>query len=422
MNDTHDSAVNAGALVRETADDFAVHASVYTDPDIFAAEMRELFENGWCYVAHESEIEQPGDYRTAAIGRVPVLVSRGDDGGVHVCVNACRHRGAVVCREERGNARFFVCPYHGWSYHRDGRLHRITDRDNFPEGWGADIDGLVRAARTAVYRGMIFASFNAAVPAFEDYLGPLKAYVDGWFDHAPSGTVRVQKPWRAVYSGNWKFQLENSTDGWHARYVHASAVQTMAHFGTRSGKTAWRGCTRGFAGGHGILERPRSDIPPALQDEFQAFRALLERQHGAERIDDLFVRRHITLFPNIQLMEFKLRVIQPLAVDRTVVYEFPVELQGAPDSVNRAIHARLLQEVSISSGSPVSGMVNADDVEIFARAQAGLAGGRMQWVRLARGLHRERAAGNGEFSGEDMDELPQRALYREWARRMEQSS
>jgi len=418
MNEPQRPAVICSELVRESPDDFAVHAGVYTDPAIFDAEMRNLFENGWCYVAHESEIEQPGDYRTAAVGRIPVLVSRGDEGTVHVCVNACRHRGAVVCREERGNARFFVCPYHGWSYHRDGSLHRITDRDNFPEGWGADIDGLVRAARVAVYRGMIFASFSDAVPELEDYLGPLKTYVDYWFDHAPGGTVRLRKPWRAAYSGNWKFQLENSTDGWHARYVHASAVRTMAQFGTRSEKTAWRGCTRGFAGGHGILERPRTDIPPQLRDEFEGFRNLLAGIYGQEKTEQMYVRRHISLFPNIQLMEFKLRVIQPVSVDRTLVYEYPVELEGAPDSVNRAIHTRLLKEVSISSGSPVSGMVNADDVEIFARAQTGLAGGGMEWVRLARGIHREVREGEGERSGEDMDELPQRSLYREWARRM----
>lgn len=420
MNGTGSTPAAYAGLVRESADDFAVHASVYTDPDVFEAEMQRLFAGGWCFIAHDSEIERPGDFRTAAVGRIPVLVSRGDDGRVHVNVNACRHRGAAVCRAERGNTRFFVCPYHGWSYHRDGRLHRITDRDNFPEHWGEDITGLAGAARVTVYRGLIFASFSETVPDFEDWLGPVKQYVDFWFDHAPAGSVRVQRPWRAAYDGNWKLQLENSTDGWHARYVHASAVSTMAKFGTRSPRAAWRGCTRGFAGGHGILERPRTDIPPDLRQDFEGFRDMLGQHYGEERAGAMYVRRHITLFPNLQLMEFKLRVIQPVSVDRTLVYEYPVELDGAPASVNRAIRTRLLQEVSISSGSPVSGMVNADDVEIFARVQAGLAGGGLDWLRLARGIHREVREADGERRGEDMDELPQRAVYREWARRMGQ--
>jgi benzoate/toluate 1,2-dioxygenase alpha subunit len=406
-------------LVRETPADFSVHASVYTDPDVFDTEMRNIFERGWCYVAHESEIVNPGDFRTAAIGRVPVIVSRGDDQKVYVNINACRHRGTVVCREERGNTRFFVCPYHGWSYKRDGSLNNITDRDNFPDGWGADIKGLVAAAGVATYKGMIFASLNDDAPPFEQYFGPVKKYVDYWFDHALAGTVSLHKPWRASYSGNWKFQLENSTDGWHARYVHVSAIKTMSQFGSYNPRVGWNGCTRGFAGGHATLERPRIDIPPDLQGEFAEYAQVLERHYGSEQGKELFVRRHITLFPNLQLMEFKLRVIQPVSVNQTIVYEYPVDLQGTPEHINRAIRTRLLKEVSISSGSPVSGMVNADDVEIFARSQAGLAGGKMEWVRFARGIHRETVHDDKERSGADMDELPQRALYREWARRMQ---
>ena len=410
--------LNHAHLIRETADDFMVHNRVYTDPDIFDAEMRNLFENGWCYVAHESEIEKPGDFRTSAIGRVPVIVSRGDDNKVYVNVNACRHRGTLVCREEYGNTRFFVCPYHGWSYNKDGTLNNITDRDNFPDGWGTDITGLIPARRIAIYRGMVFASFNQDAPDLERYLGPLKIYIDYWFDHALKGTVKVLKPWRATYQGNWKYQLENSTDGWHARYVHVSALKTISHYGTYSSSTGWSGCTRGFTGGHGILERPRTDIPPELQADFEQFRQALCNAYGEQRGNDMIVRRHITLFPNIQLMEFKLRVIQPVSVDRTIVYEYPVELEGTDTAYNKAIRTRLLKEISISSGSPVSGMVNADDVEVYARTQSGLACGQMEWIRLARGIHREVAKHPGEWRGEDMDELPQRAIYREWARRM----
>jgi phenylpropionate dioxygenase-like ring-hydroxylating dioxygenase large terminal subunit len=265
---------------------------------------------------------------------------------------------------------------------------------------------------------MIFASFNSEIVDFEDYLGPLKRYVDFWFDHALDGKVKIHKPWRAMYQGNWKFQLENSTDGWHARYVHVSALKTLSHFGEYNLKVGWPGCTRGFRYGHGILERPRGDIPPELKSTFEKFQTLLQKKYGEEQGKEMFVRRHITIVPNVQLMEFKLRVIQPVTVDKTIVYEFPVELIGTDIEVNKAIRKRLLKEVSISSGSPVSGMVNADDVEIFARSQTGLTGGPMRWLRFGRGIHREVMEGNHEWSGQDMDELPQRSLYREWVRRM----
>lgn len=405
-------------LVVESQTDFKISSRVYTDPALFDEEMHVLFEQGWVYVAHESELLRPGDFKTAAVGRIPVIVSRGEDQQVHVVVNACRHRGSAVCREESGHRDVWVCPYHGWAYRSDGTLLAISDRSGYPEGWGADIKGLVPADRVAVYRGLVFASFSKNVPELEDYLGPARKYVDFWLDHSPTGTIRLSQPFRVSFPANWKFQYENSTDGWHARYVHESAIKTMDHFGTRSARMGWPGLTRGFAQGHGVLERPRTDIPPDLQDDFDAHRDLLVERYGRDTAEDMFVRRHIALFPNLHLMEFKIRVIQPVAVDSTIVYEYPVELGGVPDSVNRAIRSRILQEISISSGSLVSGFINADDVEVFTGMHSGLSSGRMEWVLLSRGMEGEEERAGGERLGGGMDEVPQRAFYRAWAERL----
>jgi hypothetical protein len=78
-------------LVADSPDDFQVHTRVYTDPQVFAAEMAQIFEQTWVYVGHESEVPQPGDYKTAAVGRLPVIVSRAEDGHIHVLLNICRH-------------------------------------------------------------------------------------------------------------------------------------------------------------------------------------------------------------------------------------------------------------------------------------------------------------------------------------------
>ena len=408
-----------GGLVAESPRDFKVHTSVYTDPQIFEDEMRLIFEKTWVYVAHESEVQFPGDYKTAAVGRIPVIVSRSTDGQVHVLLNVCRHRGSAVCREERGNSQYFRCPYHSWVYGNDGTLVGIADRSGYPEGFSSEVGGLVKAPRVASYRGMIFASFSAGGESLEEYLGALKTYVDLWFSHSPGGRVRLGRPYRAVYMGNWKFQLENSTDGWHARYVHESAIKTAEHFGSRDRAAGWEGYSRGFYQGHGLLERPRTDIPPEVAEEFDDHLALLECHYGAEMAQQMYARRHITIFPNIQLMEFKFRIIQPVAVDRTIVYEYPVELEDVPERINRAIFKRIAKDISVSSGSLISSAVNTDDVEIFARVQSGLRASRMEWVLLARGLHREEHLPNGETVGTNTDEVSQRAIYRAWARLME---
>jgi phenylpropionate dioxygenase-like ring-hydroxylating dioxygenase large terminal subunit len=405
-------------LVADSPDDFQVHTRVYTDPQVFAAEMAQIFEQTWVYVGHESEVPQPGDYKTAAVGRLPVIVSRAEDGQIHVLLNICRHRGSVVCREERGNTQYFRCPYHNWVYRNNGALAGIPDRAGYPPGWGERLGGLVQAPRVSTYRGMIFASFAATGDTLEAHFGPLQKYIDSWFDHSPVGRVKLSSPYRAMYHGNWKFQAENSTDGWHARYVHESALRTLEHFGGRSRAIGWPGCTRGFAYGHGLLETERNDIPPEVDSEFAAHLDLLARYYGAATAEQIYLRRHIALFPNLHLMEFKFRVIQPVAVDKTIVYEYPVQLEGVPEDINQAIFTRVAKDISVSSGSLVAGMVNADDVEIFARMQSGLQAAKVEWLYLSRGLHRVQELPGGAVVGERTDEVPQRAFYREWARLM----
>jgi benzoate/toluate 1,2-dioxygenase alpha subunit len=395
-----------------------VDAHVYTDAATFDVEMRRVFHHSWVYVAHESEIPNPGDYRTSAVGRTPVIVTRAQDGDIHVLVNTCRHRGAMVCREERGNAQFFRCPYHGWTYRNDGRLALVPDVARYPADWVEQIGGLIAAPRVSSLYGMIFARFSDDGEDLESYLGAMKQYVDLWFSHSPSRSLRVLPPYRALYPGNWKLQVENSTDGHHARFVHESAIRTMEHFGTRNRQAGWAGGTHGFDYGHGILERPRDDIPPEVQPQFDELRALLTETYGQEETDRIFVRRQITLFPNFHLMEFKFRLVQPITVDQSIIYEFPVQLDGVPDHVNEGALRRVMKEISISSGSAVSGFVNADDLEVFARVQTGLTGWPDQRVQFARGLEHEQEAPSGEWIGEGTDELPQRSFYREWRRLM----
>ncbi len=107
-------AVGYRHLVQDAPRDFRVHTSLYTDPAIFAAEMERIFERGWVYVGHTSEVAAPGTYKTTHMGRQPVIVTRDDVGTIHVLLNVCRHRGAAVCRDAAGQATTFQCPYHGW--------------------------------------------------------------------------------------------------------------------------------------------------------------------------------------------------------------------------------------------------------------------------------------------------------------------
>ena len=112
------SPANAADLVQPDR----VHGSVYTSQDVFDTEMDRIYGQGWVFVAHESEVPEPGDYVTRRVGRQPVIVSRARDGSVYVLSNRCAHRGNRICNLDQGNASSFRCPYHGWTYAGDGRL------------------------------------------------------------------------------------------------------------------------------------------------------------------------------------------------------------------------------------------------------------------------------------------------------------
>ena len=125
--------------------DDRIHASLYTDPRVFADEMERIFHRGWVFVGHDSEVPRPGDFVTRRVGTEPVIMVRDGDGRVAVLVNRCMHRGTMVCAADRGHARTFTCPYHGWTYDLAGTLLGVP----YPGGYAAldkSAHGLTQAA------------------------------------------------------------------------------------------------------------------------------------------------------------------------------------------------------------------------------------------------------------------------------------
>src|SRR5438445_5601258 len=143
--------------------DERVHRKIYMDADVFEAEMERIFERTWVFVGHESEIAAAGDYKTVSIGTQPAIMTRDEDGRVHVLMNRCMHRGSTICQEQRGNSSYLRCWYHGWTYTNRGGLVGVP----YAAGYGKSFDrsrfSLVRA-KVGIYRGLVFASLNFDVP------------------------------------------------------------------------------------------------------------------------------------------------------------------------------------------------------------------------------------------------------------------
>src|SRR5579885_2373914 len=196
---------------------------LYRDRAVYELEQQRIFKGPlWLYVGLEAEIPKPGDLRTAWLGDTPVIFDRDAQGKVHVVVNRCAHRGALVRREVRGNAAEHICIYHRWCYGLDGGLlglpfrRGLKGQGGMPPEFDMAQHGLERLA-VATYQGVIFASFREDAEPLETYLGGV---ITRHHDRLFGKPIRVLGYHRQVIDGNWKLYLENTRDTYHGSLLH----------------------------------------------------------------------------------------------------------------------------------------------------------------------------------------------------------
>ena len=384
-----------------------VHRSVYVDPALFDLEMERVFGRAWLVLGHESQVKAPGDYFTTRMGREPVVVIRKDDREIAVLVNRCAHRGTTVCAEGRGNTERFVCPYHGWSYDRGGELKSAPYASGYSKEVLAGLK-LKAVPRVENYRGFLFASLAPSGDSLESFLGPAKASFDDFVDRAPGGELEVAGGvFKHAYQGNWKLMLENHLDGAHPAYVHASSV-AVARGAPEPGKPGaehysdiavrqmrQNGAPESVWEGTGIWTTPRGHgymgdyhddsrlVTGMGNPVFDEYRSALIKEHGIEKTDRILrvTLWNTIIYPNASFMsQFRqLRIIHPVAVDRSVVTTYSFRMKQAPAQLFRDTIA--FSNVVNGTGS----WVLTDDLEVYERLQHGLTSGVTDWVYIGRG-------------------------------------
>ena len=100
--------------------------AIFTDEELFELEMKHIWEGNWVFLAHESQISEVNDYFTGYIGRQPIVITKNKAGELNCLINACSHRGAMLCRYKKGNKSTFTCPFHGWTFNNSGKFLYTT--------------------------------------------------------------------------------------------------------------------------------------------------------------------------------------------------------------------------------------------------------------------------------------------------------
>jgi phenylpropionate dioxygenase-like ring-hydroxylating dioxygenase large terminal subunit len=416
-----------------------VHRSVYTDPAIFDAEMEHIFEKIWVYCGHVSQVPNVGDYHTLQIGRQPMIMVRDRDGGIRVLYNRCPHRGVELCGNQKGNTgTAFVCSYHAWSFHLDGRVRAIPLMKGY-DGTRMTVDSpdcsMKVAARVDSYRGFVFASLSDEGPSLVEFLGDAKVAFDDMCDRSPVGEVEVV-PFchRVIQHSNWKFFMENQLDALHPSVTHQSTGVSARRIENRlkaeqgaaplffhylstfaSSFDQWDSVqTVNFPNGHGILKgymglRPTD--PDTLEHEAQ-----LKQAYGEAKAEEYLSRsiHHVLVYPylSVQSPLQQLRCLRPLAADKTLSEIWHFRLKGAPE----AIYRRSLWYFNLVN-SPAT-MINADDLENWTKGQWGLASKGGEWVSFHRNYGGDTEKDGVLYSNNGTSEVVMRSQFRAWAEYM----
>lgn len=383
----------------------AIPIRAFNDPRIHELELDRIFTRGWVFVGHESEIPARGDYVQRPIGRDPFVLVRGEDGEVRLLFDACRHRGAMVCRAERGNAALFRCPYHGWTYKNTGELAGVPF---MRAAYGSDLDksklGLYAAPQLESLHGLIFACLDPEAPPLAEYLGDMRWYLDMVWGQCRHGWEVIGEPQRYVLPANWKTAAENFIgDDYHTFYLHRSTIEAGIMGGVQFGDIEEN--LDGFhiqaGNGHGFIRMMMpTDVPgphffgyPDEVIELFDPEAQGERLYEAANATVGFVG---TMFPSFSFVAFPFYHVRPagpvatLAVHaweprapgEMVVWTWALCPKGAPEEFRRESYRTTMG--TFSGG----GTFEADDTDpwISIARSGGTTYGRKLGMKLHYGM------------------------------------
>jgi phenylpropionate dioxygenase-like ring-hydroxylating dioxygenase large terminal subunit len=321
---------------------------LYHDPEFFAAEKAAFLRASPQIMCHESEIAAPGEWRSIDYLGESIIVLRGDDGTVRAFHNVCRHRGSRLVDGEGGCAKVLTCPYHAWSYGRDGALVGVPHRAEYP---GLDPSALgLKPVALETWRGFLFVRLEDDLPSVAEMMAPYDAEIAPYRFEDLRAIGRVTLRPRDL---NWKTIADNYSDHLHIPVGHP-------------------GLTRLFGKSYKIeasewVDRMEGNLKdePSFNPSEAAYQAMLPR---VEHLPDSHQRKwlYFKLFPCVafDIYPDQIDFMQwlPVSATESVIREISY---AVPDDRREMRAARALNW-------RINRRVNAEDTELISRVQRGM--------------------------------------------------
>ena len=322
-----------------------LHASMYTDSEVFNSELQKVFAHSWQYVGHVEQVAHPGDYFVAAVAGESLLITHSPDGELNALFNVCAHRAARVA-DGSGCKDRFSCPYHGWTYDAKGRLLHAANAEHVP---GMRIENFaLTPCALEVLHGLIFVNLDTACESLTTCVPGLAADLQVYAPQLPA--MHFAHRTEALLKTNWKVAVENFSECYHCPLVHRS-------FFSQDGSTEGGGVDANSyrVDLHGLWHKHHGD----------AYQQADEAKESSATLDHSEQFAGWWLWPNFAIQNHpggmvNIRQWQPVSVDKTYVFVDWYLPSNEPNEHEKTVFAEH------ASG------VFAEDIPIVEMVQQGL--------------------------------------------------
>ena len=244
MLDEAPATLDLPAMERPITDEprtsFTLSSDYYTDPAVYEREKEAIFYRTWQYVAHRSALAEPGDYVTLRICDQNIFVIKGGDGVLRAFYNVCRHRAHELLGETRGNVgSAIVCPYHAWTFEREGGLRAARFSSKRPDFDKSDFG--LRAIRLELFCDCVFVNLDDDAESLASLAGEMEADLRRrvpWLGDLKMHPHPVDILGDARQHAGWKVVVDNFVECYHCRHAHpdfASLIE-MEHYQLEVGR------------------------------------------------------------------------------------------------------------------------------------------------------------------------------------------
>ena len=201
----------------------SIAPEAYCNAKIYQQEQQQVFQKHWHFVGFADQLANANDFITKRIGDVPVLVQN-IQGELQALLNICSHRRATLQTEPSGN-RVLRCPYHCWSYGKQGKLMSVPqDRSDFAFNEQERKALALKQFSLDTAGNFVFVRVSPQGEGLAEFLGSYYTLLQEMSAYFVDPIEQGNYQWKT----NWKLAVETVLEVYHVPGVHPESFIKLA--------------------------------------------------------------------------------------------------------------------------------------------------------------------------------------------------